>query len=597
MTSVGGRAVALRRRIAVAPADAEAHFLVAAASPSHLEGYGRAAIIGPDLAPAWSNWGTFLRSRGLLRDALRAYRRAFVLYPSAAEILVNLADAVQSGGRPTAAEVPIRRALAANPLHPTALRVDGLVRHGRDRLLAATIRFRQALCLAPDVAQMHLDLGNARQDQGEPVTAERFYLRALAIVPRYAEAYSNMLFSLCFREDIGPEELFRRHRGFDRIFGHPAGVVRHRPDPRAVDRPLVVGYVSPDFRRHPGGYFLLPPIEHHDSARCRVICYSGTTLVDDFTDRFRKAADLWRDITGVDDGGAEAMIRADGVDILVECAGHMAGNRLSLFARRPAPVQIGFPLYPATSGLSAIDYRIMDRHFAPEGAEAWHSERIIRLETHVCYEPGDRLIKPASEPPCFTRGYVTFGSFNNLAKLGPATLRAWARILQAVPDARLRLKWSGLRPDEADWVYRRFADCDIGRDRLWLSGFAPEPYRPYFDLDIALDPLVANGGTTTCDALWMGVPVVTCAGRNPFSRVGLGHLTTVGLPRLVAPDPDAYVALAVRLARNPSELAELRHGLRERFACSALMDGSRYARGLEAEYHKIWEAWCHGELR
>ena len=138
------------------------------------------------------------------------------------------------------------------------------------------------------------------------------------------------------------------------------------------------------FRRHPGGYFLLPPIEHHDPARCRVICYSGTTLVDDFTDRFRKAADQWRDITGADDGAAEAMIRADGVDILVECAGHMAGNRLSLFARRPAPVQVSFPLYPGTSGLSAIDYRIMDPHFAPEGAEAWHSERIIRLETHVC---------------------------------------------------------------------------------------------------------------------------------------------------------------------------------------------------------------------
>lgn len=597
MTSDGNRPVDLRRRIALSPTDIEAHFFVAAADPARAEGYGRTVALRPDLAPSWSNWGAVLRSRGLFRAALRAYRRALALHPSAAEILVNLADAVQSTGRPSEAVIPVRRALAVNGRHPVALRVDGLIRHGRDRLLAATVRFRQSLCLAPDVAQSHMDLGNARQDQGEPAAAERCYLRALAIAPRYAEAYSNMLFSLCFREDIGPEELFVRHRDFDRLFGQPAATTRSLPGPRDRERPLIVGYVSPDFRRHPGGYFLLPPIEHHDRGRFRVICYSGTTLADDFTDRFLKAADFWRDITGLDDAAAETLIRADGVDILVECAGHMAGNRLSLFARRPAPVQVSFPLYPATTGLSAIDYRIMDRHFAPEGADAWHSERIIRLKTHVCYEPGDRGVEPATEPPCIAKGYVTFGSFNNLAKLGPTTLRAWAEILRGAPDARLRLKWSGLHPDESDWVYQRFADHGIGRDRLWLSGFAPEPYRPYLDLDIALDPLAANGGTTTCDALWMGVPVVTCAGRSPFSRVGLGHLTTIGLPGLVAPDPEAYVALAVRLATNRSELTELRRGLRHRMARSALMDSPSYARGLEAEYHKIWASWSREGLR
>jgi protein O-GlcNAc transferase len=298
-------------------------------------------------------------------------------------------------------------------------------------------------------------------------------------------------------------------------------------------------------------------------------------------------------LTGLDDEDLAEEIRSDEIDILVECTGHMAGNRLMTFALKPAPVQVSFPLYPNTTGLSAIDYRIADPYFAPPSADAYHSERLVRLpDVHVCYTPDERAPVPASRPPMLRSGYVTLGCFNNFAKVREPVVALWSRILSALPEARLMLKWSGMDDPNPVWVHERFARHGISPSRIVTLGFQPSQYDAYLEVDISLDPFPGNGGTTTCDSLWMGVPVVTLVGEIPFSRVGLCHLTNVGLSECIAREPDEYAAIVVGLARDPRRLASIRSGLRERVAASPLTDGRRYTRNLENAYRRMWSDWC-----
>jgi protein O-GlcNAc transferase len=337
----------------------------------------------------------------------------------------------------------------------------------------------------------------------------------------------------------------------------------------------------------------MPLLEHYDRTQFEVVVYFTSAMADDRTAAARTLADQWRDCATLGDEALGDLIVEDRIDILVECTGHMAGTRLIMCGLKPAPIQISFPLYPNTTGVETIDYRIMDPIFAPAGAEAWHSETLIRLpDAHVCYAPLPEDIAPSNPAPFLANGHVTFGSFNNFAKVGPTTAAAWGRIVNAVPHSRLRIKWLGVQTHGADWVMQRFAAAGLDASRIELAAYAPHPYPPYREIDICLDPLFANGGTTTCDALWMGVPVVTMYGRTPFSRVGLCHLTNVGLTELVARDVDEYVGLAVGLAREPDRLSALHRTLRARLAASPLMDGARYTRNLEAEYRRVWTRHC-----
>ncbi len=465
-----------------------------------------------------------------------------------------------------------------------------------NRLDLAADAFRRAIALQPHYPEAHNNLGVVLKDQGRLDQAIACYRQALEQWPGYAAAHSNLLFCLCFKEDADPDAVFAEHRRFDEIQVRPRATAAtgHR-NPQDPERRLRVGYVSPDFRLHPGGHFLLPVLEHHDRDRIELFCYYSNAKSDSLTEAFRRRADHWVSCHSLSDPALVERITADGIDILVECAGHMLGSRLAMFGRRPAPIQISYPLYPNTTGVSSIDYRIMDPYFAPPWADAWHSEKLIRLpDAHVCYRPSRTDMDPAAAPPCLANGFITFGSFNNFAKVGPATVTAWAGCLKAVPESRLMLKWSGLAQGGAAWCLDRFAVHGIGPDRLILADPSPDPYTPYHQLDIALDPLFANGGTTTCDALWMGVPVVTRYDRTPFSRVGLCHLTNVGLPELISSTTEAYVATAAWLARDITALVELRRGLRERFAASPLMDAPRYTRNLERAYRAAWRRWCAG---
>ncbi len=596
-----GEAFALYREVLEAePGHAQAWHQTAVLA--HGAGHGDLAVQaareavahGPNVGEFHNTLASLNLVAGRFDDAVTGYRRAVALKPDYAEAYCNLGNALREVGNYQEAVTCLQRALALRPGLAQAWNNLGTVWPELNRLDLAVEAFRRALELQPHYPEAHNNLGVVLKDQGRLDQAMACYRTALEQWPGYAAAQSNLLFCLCFKEDAEPAAVFAEHLRFDQAQVRPraAAMTGHR-NTREPERRLRVGYVSPDFRLHPGGHFLLPVLEQHDRDRIELYCYYSNPKTDSLTEAFRRRADHWLPCHDLSDPALAERIMADGIDILVECAGHMLGSRLMMFGRRPAPIQISYPLYPNTTGVSAIDYRIMDPYFAPPWVDDWHSEKLIRLpDVHVCYRPSRSDIAPLSAPPCQANGFVTFGSFNNFAKVGSATVAAWADILQAVPDARLMLKWSGLAQGGAAWCLDRFAVHGIGPERLILADPSPDPYTPYRQLDIALDPLFANGGTTTCDALWMGVPVVTRYDRTPFSRVGLCHLTNVGLPELITADTETYVTTAVWLARDRAVLGDLRQGLRERMAASPLMDAGRYTRNLETAYRACWRRWC-----
>jgi predicted O-linked N-acetylglucosamine transferase (SPINDLY family) len=340
-------------------------------------------------------------------------------------------------------------------------------------------------------------------------------------------------------------------------------------------------------------YFFEPVLAAHDAAAFEVFCYSDAPVADAVTQRLRAQAGQWRDIAGLSDERVAALIRADRIDLLVDLAGHTARNRLLVFARRPAPVQATWLGYPNTTGLAAIDFRVTDAVSDPPGqTEAWHTEELVRLAgPFSCYAPPAES-PPVSPLPALAAGHVTFGCLNNLAKLTPPTVALWAQLLGAVAGSRLLLKASGLADAEtAARLRQEFAGQGIDPARLDLRGAGQSVARHlgvYHQVDVALDPFPYNGTTTTCEALWMGVPVVTLAGDAHVSRVGASLLTHLDLTACIAESPAAYVDRARGLAGDLARLAVLRAGLRERLRASPLCDGPGFTRQLEDAFRAMW---------
>ena len=624
-----------RRTLALDPAAAAVHnsLGVARRADAGMARHRRALALDPGFIEARLNLAEACRASSRLEEARAAFFQALALAPSAVAGLAGLGTALLTLFCLNEARRWCKRAIALAPLEAVAHAGLIALETVDVRPLASLAAGRRAIALLPDVAGLHLEHGRALQAQDRMRLAERSYRRATAAAPREPYAYnslaqlakdqgrldraivlfraaierapddaaffSNLLFALCFSETVPAEEIFAEHRRFEARFGVPLAR-RHRPHANAPDpeRRLKVAYLSPDFRRHPGGYFFEAFMAHHDHERFEVAGYSTSREVDAFTERLAPLADRWSVLADLDEDGMAERIRIDGIDILVECTGHMAGNRMLVMARKPAPVQVSFPLYPNTTGLGAIDYRIMDPYFAPPGAEALHSEILARLpDVHVCYTPGLDAPEPPAEPPSSRTGHLTFGCFNNYAKVRDPVVELWARILNALPGSRLVLKWNGMGEERPDWVHERFARFGVDPRRIRTLGFQKNQYAAYLDIDLTLDPFPANGGTTSCDSLWMGVPVVTLAGATPFSRVGLCHLSNLGMTELVARSPSEYESIVLGLARDPERLRRLRSGLRQRMAASPLVDGRRYTRNLEAAYRTMWRRWCRGEQR
>lgn len=559
---------------------------------------GRAAALAPENPAIHSNLGEAYRHLHRLDDAVASFQRALALQPDFPKALSNFGNALVTLGRPEKAVSCFRRAIALQPDFANAHNNLGIALLNQSRFDEAFTCFRQALALKPDFAEAHNNLGGVLKDCGQMDGAVACYRRALAFRPDYPSAHSNLILALQYSPGSTPGLIDAELRCWNQQHAR-LSVASNRPhdNDRSPERRLRVGYISADFKRHPVAFFLLPLLEAHNRERYHITCYTGNARPDDVTARFQACTDGWRSLVGVSDDEAAARIRADRIDVLVDLSGHTAGNRLLVFARKPAPIQVGYLGYPGATGLDTIDYRLTDPWADPPGVTGEANvEELVRLpETAWCFTPLSGA-PPVGEPPAARSGSVTFACFNNFAKVTDDMLRLWARILLQVPRSRFAVKnfAVGSRSVE-ERLQAFFREHGVSTDRVELippQASQLDHLRCYDRVDLALDTFPYHGTTTTCEALWMGVPVITLAGRGHVSRVGVSLLTGVGLPEFVTHSPDTFVESAVAAARDHPRLAAVRCGLRARMQLSPLMDAPRFARNLENAYRVMWRRWC-----
>jgi predicted O-linked N-acetylglucosamine transferase (SPINDLY family) len=518
--------------------------------------------LDPNQVQVWSLLARIALDDKQPERALECYAHILAMHPDESDYLVDAAEVnIRAGHLGRALELS-ERAVSLRPRDARAWKVRGGAMEALDRLDEALDCLRHELELKP----------------GD-------------IVGR-----SNLLFLLSRAELLPPQEVAAEYRRWGELYADPLSAAAephaNLPEP---DRPLRIGYVSADFRRHAVAYFVEPFLAHHDRRGVRVHCYSSCARPDDVTRHLRGLADEWRDIAALSDDAAARLIRDDGIDILVDLSAHTAGNRLLLFARKPAPIQITWLGYWAGTGMAAMDYRITDRYVDPEGeVDGHYREQLLRLPRGTrCYLPPVEM--PACNAlPAQSRGYVTFGSFCNFLRISNETMRAWALLLHRLPGARLRILGAP-SGESLDRMLEIFDAAGVYADRLDLVGrFLPmDVYlQQYLQVDIALDIFPCNGTTTTCESLWMGVPVVSRSGRSSASRSGIGLLANAGLAQLVAHSWEDYVDIALGLAADLPALAQLRATLRERLRASPLFDAEGFTRDLEALYRDVWRRWC-----
>ncbi|HTI79928.1 MAG TPA: tetratricopeptide repeat protein [Acetobacteraceae bacterium] len=551
----------------------------------------------PHQADLHANRAAILRKLGCLAEAEAAARTALKLEPNSVGALNNLGNILRDAGRYDEGAEQFRAAVRLAPDFADAWVNLAWLLSLAGRAQQAEDAARHAIACAPDNADAYNNLGLALMRQGRLADAEAALRQALALRPDFALPHSNILFCLNYRPDATPEEVFAEYQEWDRRHALPLWPkdACHDLD-RSPNRKLRVGYVSPDFRQHAVALFAEPLLANHDRSTVEVHCYSEVAAPDGVTERFRAVADHWHNTVGLSDADLAEQIRADHIDILVDMAGHTAGNRLLTFARKPAPIQVTYLLgHGYSSGLSAMDAFLADAQLAPPDADHLFSEQVIRLSRiPLCYQPPVEM--PDVGPlPARSSGQITFGYFGRTVRLNDDVITAWARILKHVPNARLVLNSAPFgEPAGREQMAARFAALGIRADRLTLTCTSPQPvtWAAYGSVDIALDPFPHNAGTTTIEALWQGVPVVSLAGRPTVGRFGAAILHAVGLDDWVTRDVDAYVARAIAAAADVDALAHLRATLRQRFAASPLCDAAGLAREFESAYRILWQAWC-----
>ena len=557
--------------------------------------YLRAVERNPGYASAYNNLGVVLNDLGNLPEAEHNFRRSIQLQPGYVAAYINLGQTLSRQGQEDAALACFHEVLNLKPddLVDCLMSIGNVFMKQR-RLDEALSYFQQALKAKPGHPDALNNLGHVQTLQGEISEALKTFRAGVDQVPDSSSLQSNLLFTQLFSEEVSPAEILESHRAWAR--GHTdslAPVDLSYPNVRQRNRRVRVGYVSADFHSHPVGRFLLPLLAHHSHQEFEIVCYSSVHNPDDFTRRCRKHSDVWREVRLLSDEQLAEQIRADQIDILVDLSMHTGSNRLRVFARKPAPIQVTYLAYCGTTGLSTMDYRLTDPYLDPPDQDRpFYTEESIWLpENYWCYEPPYHALE-AKQVLAREADTVRFGSLNNFSKVGPQVVSTWCKILQAVPGSTLLLHTH--QGSHRNRVYRALAEHGLSGDRVEFIEFLAgvEYFELYNSFDIALDPFPYGGGTTTCDALWMGVPVVSLAGTAGISRGGFSLLANVGLQNLVAFDRDAYVQIAVNLANDRPGLQELRRTLRARMQASPLMNAPRFAMNVEQAYRTMWQSWC-----
>lgn len=554
--------------------------------------YRRALEISPEYPAAHNNRGTVLKDLGRLEEAEVSYRQALRITPEWAEVHNNLGTVLNELGRPGDAVDSYRRAVQLNPEAAEAYSNLGALLRDCGELEEAESSIRRALQIRPDYADAYNNLGAINKDLGRLQDAEIAFRRALELKADYTDAYSNLLFTMNYLVNRSSESRLEAAIDYGRKVASRAGQIysawRCTPDPAR----LKVGIVSGDLNQHPVGYFLDGLLGEIDRKRVELVAFPTHRKSDELTDRLRKHFSAWTPLFDLNDDAAARCIEGEGVHVLLDLSGHSAHNRLPVFARKPAPIQATWMGYLATTGLKAMDYLIADAWTLPVSEEAHFTEQIWRLpESYLCFTPPGLAI-PVSPLPALTNGSITFGSLNNLTKVGDQVIALWARVLASVPGSRLLLKSKQLQAASIRQQTRaRFAVRGIGAEQLILEGPVTdkaEHLAAYQRIDIALDPFPYPGITTTVESLWMGVPVLTLAGERFMSRQGVGLLTNAGLPEWIATDGDDYLSRACAYASDLGRLAKLRQDLRQQVMNSPSFDAEKFARRFEAALWGMW---------
>ena len=563
-----------------------------AAEAEYREALKLALLVGlgnDDLTALFNNLGMAVQNQGKLDTAEAVYREALSISPAQPEVCCNLAGVLRARGKLKEAISLYLSVLRKAPDNAVCLSNLGNACKDLGRYRDAATFYRKAIAADPGNALPWNNLGSVLSELGDVSEAVLCFRRALALDPKSPDTFSNFLLGINYLQQVDSGSLYLAHCQFEvlfcQMFRNRSRVHENVPDPV---RPLRLGFVSGDFGRHPLAAFLQPVFENLEKAGSQVICYSNRPTRDEVTSRFESLSHQWRDVFGVDDATVARWVREDGIDILVDLSGHTAGNRLLVFARKPAPVSVTMAGYMATTGMSAMDYRISSDAMDPVGSsDTFYSERLVRIQALPAFAVPEN--SPDVAPlPAQERGYVTFASLNNMSKIGPTVLDVWAEILTAVPTSRLTVV-GRTGNNLVDKLEARGVDSA----RIRMLDYLPMPdyLELHHQIDILLDPFPFNGGATSFIAAWMGVPIVSVAGESGQSRFGALLLKALRMEELLASNRSEYVSASVALAADIPRLERYRRELRGRMS-GLLGDGSEYTRQLETAFRSMWRAWC-----
>jgi len=557
--------------------------------------YQRAVQAWPFFAEAHRDAGHVFRSLGQLQPALLAYRQALQCKPDDPDTLTQLGSIAVHMSQFEDAQGYFQKALKSNPSHAEAHHGLGMAYTFLGKIDEAEECFREACRLSPNFAVPRYNLGLALQSQGNIVEARKYLQEAVRLNPADPVAHGSLLSSMNCDPQVDGATLLSEHVRWAERHAPPSSAWPVHDNATDPNRTLRVGYLSPDFRLHAVAYFMEPILAHHNRRQVESFCYADVAAPDTMTQHLQSRAHQWRHTVNMPHEALLNGIRQDKIDILVDLAGHMGNNRLQLFARKPAPIQVSYLGYPATTGLKAMDYRIVDAVTDPPGEAAFHTEELVRLPDIFCCYLGPPHLPLETSPPSQRAGTVTFGSLHKLEKLNDQVIDLWCGILKDLPTGRLLLGRDTLQGKTTERLLARFMERGIDRSRIVLrqaNSFSFQHMQLYDEIDVSLDTFPWSGHTTACESLWMGVPVITLCGKRFAGRMVASVLTCLGLTEWIAETPEEYRRLAVKMANDLPRLANLRGRLRSMMVQSPLCDGAAFTKKLEDAYRWMWRRWC-----
>jgi protein O-GlcNAc transferase len=558
-----------------------------------IQSYSRALQLNPNDAGYYDNLACVLFLSKQTENVERLMKRAIELSPETSVLHFNLARYYQSIGQNALAMQYYERAIELDPVSPAYVNMSYLLCMRGDLLGAEKLLLKAIEEGCPE-SGLHINLGNVYKDLCSHEQALDCYQKALEVNPKSHMAQSNQLFVMHYIPSIKPEQIYQESVKWEQqqAVGIVAKTVHANiPDPERV---LKIGYVSADLRDHPVMCYIEPILEAHDKSKVEVYCYANQEINDPTTDRLKYHSHHWRDVFQMTDDEMAEQVERDGIDILVDLSGHTSGNRLLVFARKPAPIQATWIGYFNTTGVKAIDYIISDKYMVPPEDEHLYTEKPLRMAKSACYQVHKYNI-PVAPPPVLKNGYLTFGCFSTLGKFSSEVLEVWAEILKAIPDSRLYLKNAAFGLETTRVEYReKFQKMGVDPERIDFQGAGPlEMYLvEYNNVDLMLDTFPYNAGTTALDALWMGLSMITLKGDRLVARIGEGLLGALELEEFIAKDKQDYVAKAVAYSKNPQRLAEVRGQLRAKLEAHPMTNPPVFTRGLEDAYRSVWRKWC-----